>query len=288
MFNRVASIFLIILGLCIIAFSISFLIIPFTDISSFNTIFLLHIILDIIIFILGSCLGLYFVKKGRNLWKYLNINPDLSKLHSKSLDELTENEKEATLAVGLFKLILYLIIIAGIGYELWSIFYSSPSKRTASSVEWVERGNNFAKAKQYNQAVEAYTQAIGLDPDDYILYYKRGIAYFLSEEYQFAIEDFTLVIRLKPDYAEAYFKRGTTYFFLEEYQLAINDFTQAIKWKIDYDQIYKFRGRAYEELGKKMQAIYDYNQYLAMVGNTHGDAEAVRTLIIGLGGTPKY
>ena len=117
MYNRIASLSLIIFGICIILFCAILLIVPFIDASS-QVPFFPNAILTIACSILGAFLGVTLIRKGWNLWAYLKIDPKLLCKEGKDLDELTETEKEAVIAVGLFNLILILIAVAGIGYEL--------------------------------------------------------------------------------------------------------------------------------------------------------------------------
>ena len=97
----------------------------------------------------------------------------------------------------------------------------------------------------YDRALQDYTKAIDLKPNDAEAYNNRGGAYYLKEEYESAIVDFTKAIQLKPDYAEAYNNRGGAYYLKEEYESAIIDFTKAIDLKPDYAIAYNNRGRAY-------------------------------------------
>jgi hypothetical protein len=117
MFNRIASISLIIIGICIILFCIILLIVPFIETSA-QAPFFPNTILTIACSIVGALLGFRITKKGWSLWTYLKIDPELLCKKGKNLDQLTETEKDAVLAVGLFNLILILIVVAGIGYEL--------------------------------------------------------------------------------------------------------------------------------------------------------------------------
>jgi len=55
-------------------------------------------------------IGIKVLKSGVCLWKYLNIDPLMSKTEGKKLDELNEDEKKAVLARGGFILILLLLV----------------------------------------------------------------------------------------------------------------------------------------------------------------------------------
>lgn len=83
-----------------------------------------------------------------------------------------------------------------------------------NSKEWVSRGAVFLKAKQFREAIEAYSNAIELDPQNEAAYCKRGIACASLGEYERAIENYDKAIELSPDYAEAYCARGLAFLAL--------------------------------------------------------------------------
>ncbi|MEN1681990.1 MAG: tetratricopeptide repeat protein, partial [Planctomycetota bacterium] len=112
-------------------------------------------------------------------------------------------------------------------------------------------------------AVEAFTEAIDLNPGLGEGYFRRGVCYyyldeprlalgdfkqgaainFVSprsnlwigrchlelEEYRQAVKAFSSSVAVSPNYTTAYVHRGLTYLRLEEYRQAISDFDQAIR-----------------------------------------------------------
>jgi tetratricopeptide (TPR) repeat protein len=92
------------------------------------------------------------------------------------------------------------------------------------------QGDECFKEREYVIAIEKYTKAIDLDPENAIHYRNRGDAYFKDEEYEAAIADFTEAIRLKSDDAIAYSNRGNAYRELGDETKALNDeqMTQAL------------------------------------------------------------
>ena len=70
-------------------------------------------------------------------------------------------------------------------------------------------------------AIEDYTRAIELDPEDAGFYINRGIAYGASGNLSPAIRDLDEAIRLRPEDAIAYYNRGTAYSEMGERNRAI-------------------------------------------------------------------
>ena len=110
-----------------------------------------------------------------------------------------------------------------------------------------------------DQAIPDYTKAIELKPYYAAAYTNRGAAYSNRGEFDRAIADHTKAIELKPDYAAAYTNRGTTYRNKGEFDLAVADHTKAIELKPDYAAAYTNRGAAYSNRGEFDRAIVDCN-----------------------------
>ena len=78
--------------------------------------------------------------------------------------------------------------------------------------------------EDYSNGFRAIRQAVWPDPDSF---YKRGVDYADKKQYDNAIDDFTKAISLAPDDAEAYVKRAEAAASKGDYDRAIADFTKA-------------------------------------------------------------
>ena len=74
--------------------------------------------------------------------------------------------------------------------------------------DWKEKGNALVKEKKYKEALDCYTKAIELDPNDPILYSNRSAMHLNLNEFDQAITDAEKAISIKPDYAKAYLRKG--------------------------------------------------------------------------------
>ena len=90
------------------------------------------------------------------------------------------------------------------------------------------RGVAYANKGDYDLAVEAFTNAIALNPNLAMAYSNRGGAYRDKGDYDRAIEDCTRAIELNPDLAMAYNNRGSAYEREGDYDRAIEDLSKAI------------------------------------------------------------
>ena len=121
-----------------------------------------------------------------------------------------------------------------------------------------QQGNVFMMLGQINGAIEHYSHAIKLDPNNASTYNNRGVTYVEKGNLDHAIEDFNTAIDLKPNYA-AYNNRGSAYDKKGDFNRAIKDYTKAIGLNPNYAETYNSRGNAYDKKGEFDKAIEDYN-----------------------------
>jgi tetratricopeptide (TPR) repeat protein len=117
-------------------------------------------------------------------------------------------------------------------------------------------GHDLYVKKQYNQAIEYFNKSLSYKKDQAV-YFFRGCAYEDLGNYNLAVNDFTSAINIEPNNSIYLYFRGTLYIKLNKDDLAFNDFTKCIE--IDgYPDAYKDRGNIYIRRGKIDLAIQDY------------------------------
>lgn len=79
----------------------------------------------------------------------------------------------------------------------------------------------------YGNAISDYTKAIQLDPSFLFSIFNRGNAYAKSKQFKKAIADYDWVLQLDPNFTEAYYNRGLIYLFLDQKDLAYEDLSKA-------------------------------------------------------------
>ena len=85
--------------------------------------------------------------------------------------------------------------------------------------------------------ISIYTKAIGINPNDAEIYYKRASFYEIRDKQDEAIADYSEVINLKPDYIDAYLKRSQCYIRNGLKSEAVSDFNAVIKLNPDYTSL---------------------------------------------------
>lgn len=123
-------------------------------------------------------------------------------------------------------------------------------------------GSAWFRKEQPDQAVDAFSKAIAIEPDA-IDYVTRGRAYLDLNRYEDAHGDFSKAIQLNPKQATAYFFRADGLLRQERLEEAVADFTRAIELgshqEVDFPlaDAYLFRGSAVMALGRLDQAAAD-------------------------------
>ena len=116
-----------------------------------------------------------------------------------------------------------------------------------------QRGYCLAKLGLYKEAVEAYREAIRLNPADPDSLNNLCAAYNRAERYQEALGACLEAIFLKPDLVEAHNNLGWTYQKLGRHQESIEAFKRAIRLRPGY-------GLAYFNLGNNYSATKLYRE----------------------------
>ncbi len=133
-----------------------------------------------------------------------------------------------------------------------------PGVRDASSSAvdgHLAAGDRRFDAKDFNGAIDAYSQALVVDPELAYAYCNRGSARRRVQDFNGAILDLTQAIRLKPDYALAFNNRGYARLKHGDPEGAVADFDLAIQYgdtgsaSYQLSMTYRNRAKAYRELG---------------------------------------
>src|SRR5215204_4243653 len=77
--------------------------------------------------------------------------------------------------------------------------------------EFLTRGNQFYKNKQYQEAVSSFSESIRLSPNSTEPWFNRAQSYFYMSRYDLAISDYTKALSINPNYDSALFQRGLAY-----------------------------------------------------------------------------
>ena len=86
-----------------------------------------------------------------------------------------------------------------------------------SAAELKDQGNKHLKAEEFDKAIECYTQAIKLSPDEHTFYSNRSAAYLSKGDAQNALYDAIKCIDVKSDWPKGYARKGAALHSLKQY-----------------------------------------------------------------------
>jgi tetratricopeptide (TPR) repeat protein len=123
---------------------------------------------------------------------------------------------------------------------------------------WFEQGYKHGEAKDYDEAIRCYSEAIQLKPEYPAAYYNRGVNYGEKGNFEEAVRDYTEAIGQNPGYVDAYYNRGVNRSKLDDFDGAIRDYTEAVRLKPDFATAFYNRGVNWGKKGDFDNAIKDY------------------------------
>ncbi|CBZ25847.1 stress-inducible protein STI1 homolog [Leishmania mexicana MHOM/GT/2001/U1103] len=98
--------------------------------------------------------------------------------------------------------------------------------------DYKAKGNDAFKAKRYQEAIDWYTKAIGLNPNDEAsgaLYSNRAGSWQNLNNFEKAAADSEQCIRLRPDWLKGYFRLGVAMESMSKYDEAQKAFQKALQ-----------------------------------------------------------
>ena len=77
-----------------------------------------------------------------------------------------------------------------------------------------DQGNKALAANKFDEAVNLYSEAILIDPNNHVLYSNRSAAYAKLAKYENALKDAERAVEIKPDWAKGYSRKLSALSFL--------------------------------------------------------------------------
>jgi len=92
---------------------------------------------------------------------------------------------------------------------------------------WFCLGTAYANFNRHDDAIDAYHQALRIDPEMPNAWYNLGHAYYRLNRHDDAIVAYRLALRINPEMASAWYNLGAVYAKLNRYDDAIDAYLQA-------------------------------------------------------------
>ena len=129
-----------------------------------------------------------------------------------------------------------------------------------SAEAYLERGDGYAAAQAYSQAIADYSEALRQRPNWAEAYNNRGYSEWWHGQSEAALADYNQALALRPAYAYAYNNRGVVSMATGQTAQSIVDVTRALKLQPDFPQAYRIRGNAFLRLGQFGPALSDFRR----------------------------
>jgi tetratricopeptide (TPR) repeat protein len=120
-------------------------------------------------------------------------------------------------------------------------------------------GAAYSGIGRYAESIDAFKQAIYINPDYAQAFNNLGNSYADLGRYVDAIDAYRQAVKIKPDYTKAYFNLGAAYHSLARYAESIDAFKQAVKIDPDYAEAHQSLVLVYLAIGDKNSALAEYN-----------------------------
>jgi tetratricopeptide (TPR) repeat protein len=140
--------------------------------------------------------------------------------------------------------------------------------------QWFERG---FEAKDPDEQVRFYTQAIRLNPTDALAFYNRGLARDAKGDVEGAVADYNEAIRLNPTYVNAFIARGIARYDKKDMEGALADYSEGIRLDPTNADAFYNRGLARYVEGDMEGALADYSEAIRL-NPTYAEAFYNRSL----------
>jgi uncharacterized caspase-like protein len=141
---------------------------------------------------------------------------------------------------------------------------SSPTPSTSSADTYMKmmEADRYEKNEDYESALSCYEEAIAIDPNNYMLYNRKGDALLKMGRNKEAIKTYDEAIIARPEHPDAYDLKGHVYFKLEEYQKALEYYDKALKIKPNSFEFLKDKGLVLHKLKEYKQALEFFDEAL--------------------------
>lgn len=145
---------------------------------------------------------------------------------------------------------------------------------------WFSLGETYfysGREEYYHDAILAFDQAIGIDPEDPLSRMLRGeLNWKLFNDAEGAQEDFNIAVEnADPNDPRPYNVRGLFYFQTGQFELCIEDYSEFIAREPKNPWAWLERGDCYRDLGQDDPARHDYERFLEL-SEGNGEFEKLR------------
>jgi serine/threonine protein kinase len=134
---------------------------------------------------------------------------------------------------------------------------------TGNVREKCREGDQYLRQQQFSLALQAYEEALTMDPGDLYAWNGKGTAHYNQGDYRRAFEAYQHAIDIQPDNATVWVSAGVALNCLQRYQQAVVHFERALN--LEGKHVAAWNGKADAQLGlnRPEEAFESYRQALS-------------------------
>ena len=136
----------------------------------------------------------------------------------------------------------------------------SVDAETPSVESFLEQGHRAAKAEKYDDAAEAFGNAVEIAPENALARYNLALAQQQLGDLEGAVATYLRTIQIDPNLIEAYINLGHLYSQLNLDEESLEVFQRAIELDASNDELFVALGETYTNLGFYEDAIQAFRQ----------------------------
>lgn len=129
-----------------------------------------------------------------------------------------------------------------------------PLPVSATPTQWCERGSHLQNLERYDEAEEAFTQALAIDPDFAGAYFGLGYGLLVQEAYEDGAKYYEQGLIVDDSNAAAWNNLGSIYTALERWEEAVACYETALQIDAAYANAHYNLGNVYKEVGQPADA----------------------------------
>lgn len=133
-----------------------------------------------------------------------------------------------------------------------------------TSEEYRKQGHAFRDAGVYDRALQAYEQAIQLDPNNPLAYYGQAKIFWEQNRFEDALHAYDMIVRLQPEDPFFHALKGNALYELRRYPEALAAYDRALALKEDNASWHARRAGILYELRRYVEALHAYDLALAL------------------------
>jgi len=138
------------------------------------------------------------------------------------------------------------------------------------------KGNEFFKAKDYDNAVKWYSEAIAIDPSSHAYYSNRSASYAGLSNWEKAAEDGASCISANKTFIKGYFRLATAQENMSDFKKAVETVTMGLAVEPRNKDLLAMKSRYEEQLRmQKSQSLQEQAQALQKAGDIAGAFKAL-------------